>query len=80
MTPDIPETYVIDTKNITDTKSHFPAAFVASVPGYNLEYARAILVGLQRKPIYGGTVSYTEKVKRRARGKRAKQSRKRNRA
>jgi hypothetical protein len=57
----------------------FPEAFVESAPGYNLHYARAILGGLQSKPIYGGTVSEKDKEKRRARNARAKQSRKRNR-
>jgi hypothetical protein len=42
-------------------------------------YQLMILTALQDKPMYMGTVSYAEKLKRRARGKRAKLTRKRQR-
>jgi hypothetical protein len=43
------------------------------------DYQFNILVALQRKPIYLGTVEPAEKARRRAANKRAKASRKRNR-
>lgn len=48
---------------------------------YNLEYARAILIALQKKGvhIYSGTVSPAVKAKRRAKNKVASKSRKANR-
>ena len=42
-------------------------------------YSFAILMGLQRKPIYQGTVTDAEKKRRRAAGKRAKIARRLNR-
>jgi hypothetical protein len=64
----------------TLTKEKLEEIFADSAPGYNLEYARAILIGLQRKPIYGGTVTDKVKGERRARNARAKQSRRANRS
>ena len=42
-------------------------------------YHTMVLRALQDKPLYLGTVRYTEKLRRRAAGKRAKQARKRKR-
>lgn len=42
-------------------------------------YDTTLLIALQRKPIYAGTVAFTEKAKRRAKGKLAKVARKLNR-
>lgn len=44
-----------------------------------MNFQHAILIALQSKPIYQGTVDEAEKAKRRAKSKVAKQSRKRNR-
>lgn len=49
-------------------------------PRFELNYSRAILLGLQRLPhIYGGTVSAAEKAKRRAKNKAARKARKQQR-
>lgn len=52
------------------------------ITGLNHEatrYDTALLIALQRKPMYVGTVSWVEKQSRRAVGRRAKQARKLNR-
>lgn len=64
------------TKTVSDFNED---ALNKSLPGYNREYALAILRGLQVKPIYGGTVSDKTKEKRRVRNAQARQTRKRNR-
>lgn len=42
-------------------------------------YAVAILIGLQNKSIYGGTVSWSEKQRRRAANRVARANRRKNR-
>lgn len=48
-------------------------------PAYDTDYARAILAGLQSKPIYEGTVDPVTIAERRARNKVARRSRRINR-
>ena len=69
------------TKTTTDhpSKEELEKVLADSLPGYNRQYALGILMGLQRKPIYGGTVSSKTKEKRRARNAQAKRSRRANR-
>jgi hypothetical protein len=66
---------VIEFKPVEDAPGYKDVA-----PGYNLEYARTILLGLMRKgQTYEGTVSKSVKEKRRARNRAARDSRRRNR-
>ncbi|USC16975.1 hypothetical protein [Rhodococcus sp. 11-3] len=43
---------------------------------FQTRYALGIINGLQRKPLYEGTVGVEERARRRAKGKRAKAARK----